>query len=572
MAGESTKLHEALKELKTALEGVEFCLPTDKTATADETRRDIQHQLDDYILPRYASLDAPLLAVVGGSTGSGKSTLINSLLREHLTRASAIRPTTRRPMLIHNPADAHWFADARVLPGLARVTGKADGESSHSELELTASEAVPEGLALLDSPDIDSVVEENRRLAAQLLSAADLWLFITTAARYADAIPWVLLDEAAARDIVVAVVLDRVPMGDAVQVRHDLAKRLVERGLGRAPLFVVSEGLDKEGFVPERQTASVRRWLEGIAHDAGTRASVARQTLVGAVDQLLASRPRIMAGLDEQVETHRRLSRDLDSAFSQAERAVVDGLADGTILRGEVLERWQELVGTGEWMKRLESGVSSLRDRISGAIRGKRHDREFEQVEEAIEDTLLQLIVAQAEEAVANAEASWETRPGAEAVLGAAMLRVRGHEDREKAAGEVVRAWQRELLDMVSSEGHSRRTTAKVLSWSVNTLGAALMIVIFASTSGLTGGEVAVAGGTAVLAERVLEAVFGDDAVRRMARKARDSFAEHTAEFLGSDRAPFDEALAALGDIESKRDEVAARFDAAESARAKEVA
>ncbi|HEX7203336.1 MAG TPA: dynamin family protein, partial [Arthrobacter sp.] len=59
-------------------------------------------QLDDYILPRYRSLDAPLLAVVGGSTGAGKSTLVNALVGHPVTRAGAIRPTTRQPILLHN--------------------------------------------------------------------------------------------------------------------------------------------------------------------------------------------------------------------------------------------------------------------------------------------------------------------------------------------------------------------------------------------------------------------------------------------------------------------------------------
>jgi hypothetical protein len=30
----------------------------------------------------------------------------------------------------------------------------------------------------------------NHDLAALLLGAADLWLFVTTAVRYADAVPW----------------------------------------------------------------------------------------------------------------------------------------------------------------------------------------------------------------------------------------------------------------------------------------------------------------------------------------------------------------------------------------------
>ena len=80
-------------------------------------------QLDDYVLPRYRSLDAPLLAVVGGSTGAGKSTLVNALVGHPVTRAGAIRPTTRQPILLHHPDDVEWFTTARVLPGLSRTTG-----------------------------------------------------------------------------------------------------------------------------------------------------------------------------------------------------------------------------------------------------------------------------------------------------------------------------------------------------------------------------------------------------------------------------------------------------------------
>ena len=54
-------------------------------------------QLEDYILPRYRSLDAPLLAVVGGSTGAGKSTLVNALVGHPVTRAGAIRPPPASP-------------------------------------------------------------------------------------------------------------------------------------------------------------------------------------------------------------------------------------------------------------------------------------------------------------------------------------------------------------------------------------------------------------------------------------------------------------------------------------------
>ena len=105
-------------------------------------------------------------------------------------------------------------------------------------MRLVASTALPPGLALLDAPDIDSVVESNRELARQLLAAADLWLFVTTAARYADAVPWDLLYDAAQRGTSLAMVLDRVPPQAIEEIRADLASMLRDHDLGNAPMFV----------------------------------------------------------------------------------------------------------------------------------------------------------------------------------------------------------------------------------------------------------------------------------------------------------------------------------------------
>ncbi|MDQ0731812.1 hypothetical protein QFZ57_002606 [Arthrobacter sp. B1I2] len=212
-----------LEEIRGGLD--EVMLPL-ALPSAEQARRETsaaRAQLDDYILPRYRSLDAPLLAVVGGSTGAGKSTLVNGLVGHPVTRAGAIRPTTRQPILLHNPAEATWFEGQRVLPGLSRIRGTLAGSPAPaaampeprevSSLVLLADPAVPAGIALLDAPDVDSISDQNRVLAGQLLAAADLWVFVTTANRYADAVPWKLLLDAAGRDITVAVVLDRVPGG-----------------------------------------------------------------------------------------------------------------------------------------------------------------------------------------------------------------------------------------------------------------------------------------------------------------------------------------------------------------------
>ena len=111
------------------------------------------------------------------------------------------------------------------------------------------------GLALLDAPDVDSFVETNRELAVQLLAAADLWLFVTTAARYADAVPWDLLRVARERATALAVVLDRVPPEALGEVEAHLRQLLDREGLADAPLLVVPEAP-----LARRPAAARPRW------------------------------------------------------------------------------------------------------------------------------------------------------------------------------------------------------------------------------------------------------------------------------------------------------------------------
>ena len=97
-----TPLESALTELRAAVAPVNLPLPL---PGAEEQRRVVQEitrQLDDYVMPRLATIDAPLLAVVGGSTGAGKSTLVNSLVGRQVSAPGVIRPTTRAPVLVHH--------------------------------------------------------------------------------------------------------------------------------------------------------------------------------------------------------------------------------------------------------------------------------------------------------------------------------------------------------------------------------------------------------------------------------------------------------------------------------------
>ncbi len=534
----------ALTDLRDALASVRLPLPLPRAAELTGLSRDFSKQLDDYVLPRLQRIEAPLLAVVGGSTGAGKSTLVNSLIGRVVTKPGVIRPTTRSPVLVYHPDDARWFADERILPGLIRSNASSDDTRS---LHLVPEPTLPRGLAVLDAPDIDSVVVENRRLAAQLLSAADLWLFVTSAARYADAVPWDYLASAVDRSAAVAVVVDRVPPAAMAEVPPHLGQMMTERGLASSPLFAVPETTtDADGLLPDAAVAPIRGWLAALAADQNTRARVVMQTLDGAIGSLTRQAPDIAQAVDDQLEALEQLRSDANASYQEAVRTVNVQSADGTLLRGEVLARWHDFVGTGEFFRALEQKIGWLRDRIWAAIKGE--PKGASDVAVAVESGLEALLREEGEKAAERAEAAWRANPAGRMLLdraGADLRRV--SEDYPSRAARAIRAWQGDVMELVSDEGSGRRTKARIAAFGVNGVGVALMLVAFAHTGGLVGAEVGVAGGTAVLAQRVLEAVFGDDAVRRLAKKAKDDLDARVEGLLAGELSRFHAALDAVG-------------------------
>jgi len=539
----TTGMVTALVRLREALQGVTLALDVPGAEEHRGIRAEMVDQLEDYVLPRLIQIDAPLLAVVGGSTGAGKSTLVNSLVGTRVTEPGVLRPTTRSPVLVHNPVDADWFDTGRVLPGLARTTG-ATGDPG--ALQLVAADSVPAGLAILDAPDIDSVDERNRLLAAELLAAADLWLFVTSAARYADQVPWQFLKAAGERSTAVAVVLDRTPAEAVDEVSGHLARMLTSRGLRDSPLFAVADGVvSDEGLLPAESVQEIRGWLDMLAEDSTARAAVVKQTLDGAVRSLTRRTHLVADAAHDQAVMADRLRADAERAYAEALAKVDEASADGTLLRGEVLGRWQEFVGTGELLRSLETKVGWLRDRVVGWVKGK--PQQVEQVTVAVESGLETLILEHAETAAERTEASWRSVYAGQRLLEESGRDLgRASRDFRARTERAVRDWQHDVFEMVRREGADKRTTARFLALGVNGLALALMIVVFAQTAGITGAEAGIAGGSAVVGQKLLEAVFGDQAVRRLASNARRDLNRRVETLLDAERARYLELLDSL--------------------------
>ncbi|MGH3470674.1 MAG: ABC transporter [Nocardioidaceae bacterium] len=524
-----------LVRLRKELLDNDLLLETGHSRHARQQRYELVQQLDDYIIPRLVQFDAPLLTVVGGSTGAGKSTLVNSLVGTTVSATGVLRPTTRSPVLVHRLDDASWFGADRLLPELVR-TSRATGD--HSSLQLVATDRLPPGLAILDAPDLDSVEEQNRALAAQLLAAADLWLFVTSAARYADQVPWGFLQAAAERGTAVAVVLDRTDPAAVREVSSHLARMLTARGLGDSPLFAVPESAVDDGRLAPGAVAPIRAWLDTLAADATERATVVRKTLDGAISSLGRRTREISEALRTQQQIHDQLRADVCRAYADGLAAVDQASQDGTLLRQEVLARWQEFVGSGELLKSLEERVGRIRDRVMHAIHGR--PAPTQRLAVALESGLELLVVEQAEASAERAALAWQALPAGAALLDSATTDLsRASRDLRSRAQGAAGDWQQGLLELVRTEGSDRRTSANFLAYGVNGLGVALMTVIFAPTAAVRGAEVGVAGGVAVVGQKILEAVLGDQAVRRLTEAARRDLHARVAALLDSERQRF---------------------------------
>ncbi|ANS65334.1 ATP-binding protein [Streptomyces lincolnensis] len=428
------QLLDALSALRDRVAAARFPLPLAGAPRARANRDELLAQLDDYLVPRLRQPEAPLLAVVGGSTGAGKSTLVNSLVGRRVSEAGVLRPTTRTPVLVCHPEDHHWFSGMRVLPDLTRVWVPQQepddelllpGENPARVLRIETADTLPPGLALLDAPDIDSLVADNRVLAAELICAADIWVMVTTAARYADAVPWHLLRTAKEYRATLVTVLDRVPHQVVSEVSRQYGALLTKAGLGDVPRFTVPELPESAwggGLLPATAVASLRTWLVQQAQDPAARQHSLARTAYGVLDSLKSRMPELAGAAAAQYAAALRLTSAVDSAYDSEYARVRGRLQTGAVLAGDALKRWRAFP--------LDCTASELLDALVESL-----------------GALLLCAITAADERIDEA---WRREPAADAPE--LSGRDPSLESAEHRIGMAVRRWRRELEEFAEEE------------------------------------------------------------------------------------------------------------------------
>jgi len=385
---------------------------------ADEVtgeRAKLLSQIDDYLLPRVRQSAAPILVALVGSTGAGKSTLVNSIVGTQVSQTGVRRPTTNSPVLACHPDDIGWFAENMFLPTLPRVRQEGLARPGRDGLlVLAACEGMTKGVALLDTPDIDSVVRAHHDFAYQFLDASDLWLFMTSASRYADAPVWEILQHARERGAALGVVLSRVPPSHRAELTGHFNAMLNANGITANNRFVIPETGIVDGMLPADVFKPIRDWLTETAQRSDRRVAVLSQTMAGVLDTFKTRVPRLAAHVDAQVVLRGRLRRDAEAAYMAALHEFDTGTRGARLLRGEVLARWQDYAASGD---------------LGAALRGKRPARKGRRarrgtastrvsaLDSALRAALQGLVVSVADRAAEQVTRGWRADSAGAALL-----------------------------------------------------------------------------------------------------------------------------------------------------------
>jgi energy-coupling factor transporter ATP-binding protein EcfA2 len=503
--------------------------------------------LAGHVRVRAASLDAPLLVVLVGPTGAGKSTVFNTIAGRAASETGVLRPTTRVAVVLVHPDDRA----ATVEGTLARI--------APSQMRFVEDPGIEAGLVLVDAPDIDSIEHANRELTDRLVEAADLALFVTTATRYADRVPWGVLDRVRERGLPLQVIVNRMPGGatDQAEILDDVRRLMQEAGLetvrtatdATQPIEVVA--VAEGALVPSGdrlERSAVGPVLDEIARlraDRAARLELAARALTGSLTGLGESIDQIADDAEHESIDVEALRRIADRAYETSLDALRHEVSRGTFLREEALRQWQTFVGADQMTRFFSQGIGRIRGAIAAVIRPA--TAPVAEVRAATTEDLIAVARLQAAEAARRTATSWSETPAAGRQIAELPELWVPSPDFEVRLQERLEHWIEGITEEIQAHGRPKRLLARGAAVGVNAMGTGVMLATFVHTGGITGAELGVAAATAFLNQKVLAALFGEAAMAELVAHARQRLDDALSTTFTEERARFDELLPAPG-------------------------
>ena len=537
---EEARLRATLSALEDAASQAEFRVPSAESAARVERRDELIWSIREYLIPRLGDLEGPVVAVLIGSTGAGKSTLLNSIAQRKISEPGAVRPTTRRPTIWCHEHHAHRYDDSFL-------TGYSLHDQSDRSLQVvTGTDEILDGMTLIDAPDFDSVVEVHREIADELLAIADVCLFVTSAQRYADAVPWEFLEKAKSRDIPIVLIVNRMGRRGAREVLDDYRALLDAGGIHPTSedIVTISEQSVNTSYagVSKRSVRPVLKRLTRMA-EVQERSDVLTKAILGGIVDVSRRSQHVAEDIENELVEVDQLRTLTESVYQDQVEELADALKNGTLIRGEVLKRWQAFVGTGELLRAMTSGASRIRSWARTVFGGTQAAQVI--VGREATNELVDAVVRRADLAARLTATAWELHPAGASLLTGGDLWRRDDGTQERAELAVT-DWVASLSLLVEEQGEGKKKVAKAASIGINAAAVSLLLVVFAHTGGLSGGEFGIAAGAAAAQQGLLEHVFGSAAAKTLADKARSSLETELEKVMATDAARFFEKLKPL--------------------------
>ncbi len=514
--------------------------------------RQLHDHVTGHVLPRVRSLDAPIVVLLLGPTGAGKSTLMNTLAGAPISPTGVLRPTTRRLVALVGPDDLDdVLADGAPLAGIDPALRT-----------IVEQPTARRGVVIVDAPDIDSIEHANRELADRLAEAADLALFVTTATRYADRVPWDVLGRVRDRGLPLIVVVNRMPDGEADReaIVADVRRLLVDAGLGGGldaddgagiEIVAIREGAIADGgeLLEREAVAPIAARIDRLAANRDERRALAARALAGSLAGLAPLLDRIADDLAHEAIDLQSLRRTAEVAFSSELTGLRDELARGTFLREAALRQWQAFVGADEVTRAFSSGIGRVRAAVGSLIGGRARAPIAEVREDTVRD-IVALARSHADAAVRRAATAWSNGPDPGPRLAADASTWSLESDFDARLAAALEGWIESIGADVQATGAPKRALARGASLGVNGIGVAVMLATFAHTGGLTGTEVGVAAATAFLNQKLLSALFGEAAMVELIARARQRLVDAVSGAFRDELDRFDERVGVPEDRE----------------------
>lgn len=256
----------------------------------------------------------PLQIAVIGPTQSGKSSLVNLLLKQNLAEVSPLAGFTVHPQGFASQVSYHDCSDLQVFFGRFQALPKAELNRARYDCYSLTETAVNSDLlppcVIWDTPDFDSIdAADYREGVIRTIALADLIILVVSKEKYADQSVWNVMKTIAAFKQPTLICLNKVGEGTEAalvdslaekwrQSRHDPLPTIVSLPFQKAPGIPVWPASSKaaiadlaQHWAPKKHAENLQQllsshWLQWLAPVLAEHH--AQQQWQGMVDQTLA--------------------------------------------------------------------------------------------------------------------------------------------------------------------------------------------------------------------------------------------------------------------------------------------